>query len=99
MGGLIAASLLFDYQDELKDAIISAPAVKVYDSILPVTRFKDKKLSNSIPTAGLLALDASGVSSDPQVFKDYIKDPLVYTGTTTAQLVAVLLGGMQRVTA
>ncbi len=99
MGGLITSYYLLDHQDELQGAIISAPAVKVSDSISPVTIFMGKLLSNITPKAGLLALDASGVSSDPQVVKDYVNDPLVYTGKTTARLAAEMLGGMQRVTA
>jgi len=99
MGGLITSVYLLDHQDELKGAIISAPAVKVSDSISPVTIFMGKLLSGLTPKAGLLALDANGVSSDPQVVSAYVNDPLVYTGKTTARLAAEMLGGMQRVTA
>lgn len=99
MGGLIASYYLLDHQDDFKGAVISAPAVKVSDSISPVTIFMGKLLSNITPKAGLLALDASGVSSDPQVVSAYVNDPLVYTGKTTARLAAEMLGGMQRVTA
>jgi acylglycerol lipase len=99
MGGLIAAVYLLDHQDEFKGAIISAPAVKISDSISPVTLLMGKLLSNITPKAGLLALDTGAVSSDPQVVSAYINDPLVYTGKTTARLAAEMLGGMQRVTA
>jgi alpha-beta hydrolase superfamily lysophospholipase len=98
MGGLITSVYLLDHQDELKGAIISAPAVKVSDSISPVTIFMGRLLSGLTPKAGLLALDANGVSSDPQVVSAYINDPLVYNGKTTARLAAEMLGGMQRVT-
>jgi alpha-beta hydrolase superfamily lysophospholipase len=99
MGGLITSYYLLDHQADFKGAIISAPAVKISDSISPVTIFMGKLLSNITPKAGLLALDAGAVSSDPKVVSDYVNDPLVYTGKTTARLAAEMLGGMQRVTA
>jgi alpha-beta hydrolase superfamily lysophospholipase len=47
----------------------------------------------------LLALDATGISRDPEVVKAYVNDPLVYQGKTPARLAAELLRAMQRVTA
>lgn len=99
MGGLIGTCFLFDYQDKLKGAVISAPAVKVGASISSVAIFLAKLLGQILPKLGLQGVDASAVSSDPQVVKDYINDPLVYHGKTTARLGAVLLGSIQRVTA
>jgi alpha-beta hydrolase superfamily lysophospholipase len=99
MGGLIGTCFLFDYQDKLKGAVISAPAVKVGASIPPVAIFLAKLLGQILPKLGLQGVDASAVSSDPQVVKDYINDPLVYRGKTTARLGAVLLDAIQRVTA
>lgn len=99
MGGLISSAYLLDHQDELKGAIISAPAVKIPDTISATTITLGRVLSKIMPKAGLLALDANGVSRDPEVVKAYVNDPLVYTGKTTARLAAEMLGAMQRVTA
>ena len=57
-----------------------------------------KMLSIIMPKAGLIQLDAKGVSRDPAVVDAYVNDPLVYTGKTTARLGAELLKTMQRVT-
>lgn len=99
MGGLIGAVYLLEHQDELKGAVLSAPAVKVSDTISPVTITVGKILSGILPKAGLLALDATAISKDKAVVSAYINDPLVYTGKVTARLAAEMLSAMQRVTA
>ena len=78
MGGLITSYYLLDHQEKFKGAVISAPAVKVGDSISPVTITMSKVLSKLTPKMGLLALDVNGISSDPEVVEAYIKDPLVF---------------------
>ena len=98
MGGLIGCAYLLDHQDELAGAIISAPAIKVSDSISPVTILAGRIFSSIAPKLGLLALDASTICSDPAVVQAYIDDPLVYNGKITARLAAEMLGAMQRVT-
>ena len=98
MGGLIGCAYLLDHQDELTGAIISAPAIKVSDSISPVTILAGRIFSSIAPKLGLLALDASTICSDPAVVQAYIDDPLVYNGKITARLAAEMLGAMQRVT-
>lgn len=98
MGGLIGCAYLLDHQDELTGAIISAPAIKVSDSISPVTILAGRVFSSIAPKLGLLALDASTICSDPAVVQAYIDDPLVYNGKITARLAAEMLGAMQRVT-
>jgi len=58
-----------------------------------------KVLSAIAPKAGVLALDATGISRDPEVVKTYVNDPLVFHGKTPARLAAEMLKAMQRVTA
>lgn len=99
MGGLIATYYLLDHQKELTGAVISAPGIKVSDTISPMTIRMGKILSKIAPKAGLLALDANAVSKDPAVVKAYVSDPLVYTGKVTARLAAEMLRAMTRVTA
>ena len=55
-------------------------------------------LSIFLPKAGLIQLDAGGVSRDPAVVEAYVNDPLVHTGKVTARLGAEFLKAMQRVT-
>lgn len=98
MGGLIGCAYLLDHQDELAGAVISAPAIKVSDSISPATIMAGRLFSTIAPKLGILALDATAISSDPAVVDAYLKDPLVYNGKVTARLAAEMLGAMQRVT-
>ena len=99
MGGLIAATYLLDCRDRPAGAVLSAPSIKAHDSVSPVTVAVGKLLSSLIPTAGILQLEAEGVSRDVKVVTDYKNDPLVYRGKITARLAAELLAAMQRVSA
>jgi acylglycerol lipase len=99
MGGLITSYYLLDHQADFKGAIISAPLTKVGKDITPFTIAMGKILSRIAPKAGLLSLDATGVSRDPEVVKAYVNDPLVFHGKTPARLAAEMLKAMIRVTA
>ena len=99
MGGLITSYYLLDHQEKFKGAVISAPAVKVGDSISQVTITMSKVLSKLTPKMGLLELDVNGISSDPDVVQAYINDPLVFHEKNPARLGAELLSAMQQVTA
>jgi acylglycerol lipase len=98
MGGLITCYYLLDHQAEFKGAILSAPAIKVSDNISSTTITMGKMLSVIAPKAGVLALDPTGISRDPEVVKAYVEDPLVFHGKTPARLAAEMLKAMQRVT-
>jgi len=97
MGGLITCSYLIDHQADFKGAILSAPAIKVSDSISPVAIAMGKILSWIMPKAGVLSLDAAAISRDPDVVDAYINDPLVFHGRTPARLAAEILKTMMRV--
>jgi alpha-beta hydrolase superfamily lysophospholipase len=56
-------------------------------------------LSVIAPKAGIVGLDVTGLSRDPEVVKAYVNDPLVFHGKTPARLAAEMLKAMQRVTA
>jgi acylglycerol lipase len=99
MGGLISTYYLLDHQNEFVGAIISAPAIKISDSIPKSTITMSKVLSAIAPKAGVLALDASAISRDPDVVKTYANDPLVFHGKTPARLASEMLKAMIRVTA
>ena len=99
MGGLIASYYLLDHQDAFRGAVISAPAVKVGDSVSKGTILMGKVLSVLAPKVGVVALDAEGISRDPEVVRAYVDDPLVFHGKTPARLAAEMLKAMMRVTA
>jgi len=99
MGGLIASYYLLDHQADFRGAVISAPAVKVSDSISKVTIMMGRILSVLAPKMGLLRLDDNYISRDPKVVEAYVNDPLVFHGKTTARMGGELLKAMQRITA
>lgn len=99
MGGLIQVYYLLDHQADFKGAVISAPSVKVGESISQTTILLAKVLSAITPKAGLQALDANSISSDPAVVSAYVSDPLVFHGKTTARMGGELLKAIERVTA
>jgi alpha-beta hydrolase superfamily lysophospholipase len=99
MGGLITPLYLVKYQEGLAGAVISAPGVKVPDTLSPATMTLGRLLSKVAPKAGLTALDPAGVSKDPEVVKAYVDDPLVYNGKITARLAAEMLASMERAVA
>jgi alpha-beta hydrolase superfamily lysophospholipase len=99
LGGLIATDYLLDHQAEFRGAIISAPTIKVSDNISKATIILGKTLSVFAPKAGILALDATGVSRDSEVVTAYINDPLVFHGKTPARLAVELLKAMIHFTA
>jgi acylglycerol lipase len=97
LGGLIGTLYLLDHQGELAGAVLSGPAVKIPDTIPPVTIFAGKIFSALAPKLRLVALDASGVSRDPAVVRAYESDPLVYRGKLTARLGSEMIKAMRRI--
>jgi len=99
MGGTIATYYLLDHQADFQGAVISAPGIKVSDSISPATITMGKILSVIAPKAGVLALDVNSISRDPEVVTAYVNDPLVFHGKTPARLAAEFVKTMQHITA
>jgi alpha-beta hydrolase superfamily lysophospholipase len=99
MGGLIASYFLLDHQAKFQGAVISAPSIKVSDSISRATIVMGKILSIIAPKMGLMrVVDANNISRDPEVVRDYLNDPLVFRGKTPVRLGVELLKAMQCVT-
>jgi alpha-beta hydrolase superfamily lysophospholipase len=59
MGGLIVPYYLLDHQSDFKAAVIFAPAIKIPDSVSPITITMGKILSSIAPKAGILGLDTN----------------------------------------
>jgi acylglycerol lipase len=99
LGGLIATVYLLEHQDEFRGAVLSAPAVKVGESIPRAAIAATRILSALAPRLGVSALDARTVSSDPLVVRAYLEDPLVFHGKTPARTGAEALKAIARVSA
>jgi alpha-beta hydrolase superfamily lysophospholipase len=90
MGGAIAFAYALRHQSELQGLVLSAPAV-VIEGVSPVTIAAGKLLSKLVPNAGVLQLDGTAVSRDPEVVKRYDSDPLNYRGKVVARTGAELV--------
>jgi alpha-beta hydrolase superfamily lysophospholipase len=99
MGGLISALYLIEHQKDFEAAVLSGPLIKTTDNAPPLLAFIGRLLSILMPRAGLVQLEADGVSRDPAVVEAYNKDPLVFTGKITARLGSELLNAVQRINA
>lgn len=97
MGGLIATDYLIDHSNELTGAIISAPLITVPGNISKFTIISGKILSWIAPKLGITAIDPTAISRDPEVVNEYINDPLVFRGKTSARLSVELLKAIMRV--
>jgi acylglycerol lipase len=95
MGGAISLAYTLRHQDELDGLLLSGPAIKVGADISPLLILVGRVLSLILPKMGLLALDSSSISRDPETVKAYDNDPLVYRGKMTARLGAELIATMQ----
>lgn len=90
MGGAIAFAYALRYQDLLAGLVLSAPAL-VIEGVSPVTITAGKLLSKVLPNAGVLQLDGTAVSRDPEVVRRYDTDPLNYRGKVVARTGAELV--------
>ena len=90
MGGAIAAAYALKYQAELAGLVLSAPAL-VIEGVSPVQMQVGKLLSAIAPGAGIIRLDATAVSRDPDVVRAYETDPLNFRGRIPARTGAELI--------
>jgi alpha-beta hydrolase superfamily lysophospholipase len=97
MGGLIAADFLLQHQSEFVAAVLTGAAIQSPQQPSSIVLFINRVIASVMPRLGVLHMDASGISRDPQVISDYENDPLVYRGKATAGLVTALFSAMKRV--
>jgi alpha-beta hydrolase superfamily lysophospholipase len=97
MGGLIAARYLLDHQGQFSGAVLSAAALKAAQPPSAFSMFMARLFSRFLPKMGLLQLDATQISRDPQVVQNYLEDPLVHNGKASARLVVELFKNMELV--
>lgn len=99
MGGLIAADFLLQHQSEFVAAVLTGAAIRPPKQPSSVALLINRMIAAVAPHLGVMQLDASGVSRDPQVVIDYENDPLVFHGKVSARLVAELFAAMDRIAA
>jgi acylglycerol lipase len=89
MGGAVALAYTAEHEDAL-DALVLSGALAVLEAASPVQRVAGRILSAVAPSLGVVAIDSTAVSRDPQVVADYDADPLNYHGKLPARTVAEL---------
>ena len=94
MGGLITANYLLTRQSRFAGAAFSGAAFEVPEAPGAAAIFINKLIAAVLPRLGVLQLDASEVSRDPDVVQRYQQDPLVHSGKITAGLVVELFNAM-----
>ncbi|MCP4299812.1 MAG: alpha/beta hydrolase [Gammaproteobacteria bacterium] len=99
MGGLIAAAYLIEQQSQFAAAVLSGPAIRAPQQPSRFALFIMRIISRLLPRLGVMQLDSSGVSKDPDVVSKYDNDPLVFRGKVTARLAAELFSEMDKVMA
>lgn len=97
MGGLIGCLYLLQQQSAFLGCVLSGPAIKTDIEPGLLQMLLIQVLSKVVPKAGVLALDANGISRDPAEVEKYVNDPLVNHGKMTARKVAELFRAMQQI--
>ncbi len=96
MGGLISALLLVDHPDQFAGAVLSGSVVQVPDDVSSLFITLGKFVSFILPKLGLLKIDLSGLSRNPDVVQAYKDDPLVNSGKFTARVSAEMTKSFDR---
>jgi alpha-beta hydrolase superfamily lysophospholipase len=94
MGGLIGAAYLLRRQQRFAGAAFSGAAFAVPEPPGALALLINRLIAAVLPTLGVLQLDASEVSRDPEVVRRYREDPLVHSGKISARLVVELFAAM-----
>ena len=89
MGGAVALSYTAVHEDALDALVLSAPLAAL-EAASPVQRAAGRVLSIVAPKLGVVGIDSTAVSRDPQVVEDYDADPLNYHGKLPARTVGEL---------
>jgi acylglycerol lipase len=98
MGGLIALAYATDRPAGLRGLILSGVAVDITQG-WPLERAAARLMATLAPNAGVLRLDATAVSRDPEVVRDYDTDPLNYRGKIRSRTGAEMLAAADAVRA
>jgi acylglycerol lipase len=95
MGGAVAIAYAVRHQETLAGLVLSAPVADP-NAASAVTRGVSRVLSAVAPDLGVYQVDASLVSRDAEVVRDYQEDPLNHHGKLPARTVAELTSEVQR---
>ncbi|MEM7358046.1 MAG: lysophospholipase [Pseudomonadota bacterium] len=95
MGGLIATHILLDHQSLFQGALLSGAAIQSPQEPPGWQVAIIKGVATIAPKAGMLVLDASGISRDEKVVETYMNDPLVNKGKLSARFLVEMFNTME----
>jgi acylglycerol lipase len=79
MGGLLALGYTLRHEQTVSALALSSPLAAL-GAASPLQRGASAVLTRIAPRLGVIAVDAAGISRDPEVVRDYETDPLVFHG-------------------
>ena len=97
LGGLIAASMILDAEQDYVGLLMTGPALGVPTPPPAWQVFLLRVFSAVAPGFKALELDASAICRDPTVVEDYVADPLVHHENIPARMVVSLFDEGARV--
>ncbi len=95
MGGTIATLFAIARQPEIRGLLLSGASLKLSDNYSLSLITLAKIISLVLPKLRLIKLDASAVSRDAEVVREYVTDPLVYHGGIPARTGAEMNRAME----
>jgi alpha-beta hydrolase superfamily lysophospholipase len=95
LGGAVALAYAGRHGDQLAGLVLSGP-VAAMETASPVTRIAARVLSTLTPNLGLMDVDSTQISRDPDVVRAYQEDPLVYRGKFPARTISEVVGEVTR---
>jgi lysophospholipase len=94
MGATISLSYAIRHQDRLAGLILTGPLAAI-DAVPAPVRAAANAVSAVAPRVPMIAIDASLVSRDPAVVRDYERDPLVHHGRLPVRTVTELAAAIE----
>jgi len=97
MGGTIATLFTITRKPAIDGLILSAPSLKISDSISPFLVKIAPVIGKLFPKLPTIVLDKNAISRDPAVVRKYDEDPLNYRGGIPARTGAELNHAIKRI--
>ena len=97
MGGTIATLLAATRDVDVAGLILSAPALKIGDTVFPLLRRLAALMSRVLPRLRLVRLGSGRLSRDPENVARFREDPLVFHGRFPIRTCAEILRAVERV--
>jgi acylglycerol lipase len=86
MGGAIAIKMALRHQNELNGMVLTGPMLELATKVPKVVRDMARYVAAVASTVPVVKLESEAISRDPEVVRNYLNDPLVYTGRVRAKM-------------